>query len=125
MKKAGSRWTENESDMVWSMYGAGYSVQQLAEIVGRTEYAVSVHIKLRRAGPEKRAKWRKTYNENRRLRRYESEERIYSRDSSLIFRPTEAMLSDRLRRELMPHRDLTGILMGDPPVGLSALERRT
>jgi len=125
MKNAGARWTKEESDLVWNMYGSHHSIAEIAELVGRTAYAVEVHIKLRRAGPEKRAQWRKTYNENRRIKTRESEERIYNHDGAVIFRPSPEMFEDRYRRTSMPPRDLTGILMGDPPVGLSALERRT
>jgi hypothetical protein len=36
----------------------------------------------------------------------------------------EEVLVDRARRAQLTPRDLTAALMGDPPVGLSALERR-
>ena len=39
--------------------------------------------------------------------------------------PDPGALADRARRMLMPEtRDLTGLLMGDPPAGRSALDRK-
>lgn len=38
--------------------------------------------------------------------------------------PTPEMIEDRNVRALLPCRDLTAALFGDPPVGLSALEGR-
>jgi IS30 family transposase len=36
----------------------------------------------------------------------------------------DEVLIDRERRAQLSQRDLTAMLMGDPPIGLSALERR-
>jgi len=41
-----------------------------------------------------------------------------------IGRPTPEMLRDRDARAMLPCRDLTAAMFGDPPVGLSALEGR-
>ena len=39
--------------------------------------------------------------------------------------PSPRALADRARRQAMPEsRDLTGILLGDPPAGRSALDQK-
>lgn len=39
-------------------------------------------------------------------------------------RPTAAQIEDAIRRAMMPARDLTGLILGDPPVGRSALDEK-
>lgn len=54
--------------------------------------------------------------------------RVYRRmihsTSGTPIRPSDRAVADMLARRSAPPRDLTGALMGDPPRGYSALDRR-
>lgn len=39
-------------------------------------------------------------------------------------RPSDALIRERDRRAAAPSHDLVGALMGDPPIGFSALDKR-
>lgn len=39
-------------------------------------------------------------------------------------RPSAAQIADAELRAIMPHRDLTGEILGDPPIGRSALDAK-
>jgi IS30 family transposase len=41
-----------------------------------------------------------------------------------LYRPTPEMIRDRDVRAMLPHRDLTAAMFGDPKIGMSALEGR-
>lgn len=102
------RWTKDESDLAARLRREGLSNGEIGQRLDRTAQSVHRHL----------------------YTREHPEQSIVSfRDLDLscatISRPTPEMMEDRFQRQLMPPRDLTGILMGDPPVGLSALERRT
>lgn len=53
-------------------------------------------------------------------RRPESNERTHYEGGPIV---TPRQLAERAARRAAPARDLTAALMGDPPVGFSALER--
>jgi transposase-like protein len=66
------------------------------------------------------AKNRERYNERRRLGRLV----IGGVDQVPSPEALRKVLADRNYRRSLPDRDLTAVLCGDPPVGLSALEKR-
>jgi transposase-like protein len=66
------------------------------------------------------AKNRERYNERRRLGRLV----IGGADQVPSPEALRKVLADRNYRRSLPDRDLTAVLCGDPPVGLSALEKR-
>lgn len=100
------KWTKDESNLAARLRSEGIDDAEIGRRLDRTAMSVHRHL-YTREHPEQSI--------------------VSMRDLDLscavISRPTPEMLEDRFRRQLMPTRDLTGALMGDPPVGLSALER--
>jgi len=119
------KWSQHDSDEAQSMHDAGASSEEIGKRFGRTASAIDMHLKLRRLGPDKCAQYAAVRNKRRAKKaapkQYPTERDM---DASISFRPTSEMMRDRDMRAALPHRDLTGILCGDPPIGLSALEMR-
>lgn len=90
-------WTEKQKAKLAEMYDAGMSVEDISYEVGKTPAAVRCKIE--------------------RLR--------YDRRAVPPIRQISTQVLDQQHHRLnaIP-RDLTGLLLGDPPVGYSALERR-
>lgn len=116
-------WSDEDRERAWELRNQGLTYQQIAEKIYRTRDAVSFFFHAARVGPERV----KSYQEN--SRRTPREKTILSsrpldHECAVIHRPTPQMLADRDKRLALPPRDLTGAMFGDPPLGLSALERR-
>jgi hypothetical protein len=123
--KPGYHWTEEESAMVMKLRSERAKYTDIAVVMNRSVQSIKNHVARVLIGPEKVAEYRRIAEMNRCSKKRERNGYDPKRENDVVFRPTAEMLEDRFKRELMPPRDLTGILMGDPPVGLSALERRT
>lgn len=116
------KWSQEDSDEAQRMHDAGKTDEEIGARFSRTANGVRTHLQLRRLGPEKRKQYLRTRNAKR--PKTLPTERPLDLEAAVIFRPTAEMLADRDRRAVMPCRDLTSILMGDPPIGLSALDQR-
>lgn len=115
MTKADDRpWTAEEDDFAQRM-NRQMTRKAIGKVLGRTKNAVTGGLRLLAMTPEER----------RNLHAYRSQlrQKVDPNDPP-IYRPTPEMLHDRDVRSMLPHRDLTGAFLGDPPVGLSALEGR-
>lgn len=108
-------WTQDEIDSVYRLKEAGMTPQQIAKQIGRSQTAVYFRL-AGKYDPEHRAK---------RNAEYRMEYPSRAVDMPVDARPPMEVIAERNRRMSLPCRDLTASLFGDPPVGLSALERRS
>lgn len=112
-------WSAEDKATALQMRAEDKDAYEIAAAVKRTPHAVRMMLQKLLMTPEKRERYLQTER-----RRYRS--RVPDRDAdSMDPRPTQTELMDRDRRYALSPRDLTAALMNDPPVGLSALERRT
>jgi len=125
MGQLGWFWTKEDTELVMRLHSERVPYAEIGLKLNRTANSVKNHIARLKVGPDRVAEYRRKGELNRRMKKNEENAFDPKRENDVVFRPTTAMLEDRFKRELLPPRDLTGILMGDPPVGLSALERRT
>ena len=132
-------WTEDRVDRLKQLYVEGYSCSQIARelgVVTRNGVIGKVHrLGLEKRGiPKAQQKTRRfKHQTGRELKRQgNNRRRLNGRAPSdrrqqypiSASKPKPELLEDAARRLLAP-RTLTGEIMGDPPVGYSALERRT
>ncbi len=97
----------------------------MAAKLNRTERSVRAFITRATCTPEQRRKqqdaenaWRRQYRRDYIRTGYSKEENVRASE-----RPSHDLLRERDRRLSLPCRDLTSAFFGDPPVGLSALDR--
>ena len=95
----GRPWTNEEDATVARMLQEGFRLQQAADAIGRTLYAVQSRLRFLNNDRPKRA--RKTGRNH-----------VCSESVNVIIPPE--VEADRARRYMAP-RSLTAILMGDPP----------
>lgn len=116
-------WSSSDVETLMQMKSAGLSNEAIAERLGRTAKAVSAKLEYVALSPAQREERRQHLRE-RRLRK-NPPQRLHE-NSQIVeaTRPNLSQISERMARYAAPHRDLAGMLFGDPPVGYSALERR-
>ena len=119
------RWSKHESDRAQRLKDGGKTHREIGKILGRSSQSICLHLYERRMTPERLAEHRamKLRSRNRTAKTIETA-RPLDLGIQTVNRPTAEMLADRDRRAVMPYRDLTSILCGDPPLGLSALDGR-
>lgn len=107
-------WTD-EIDKLARAMRLNHTVAEIAKTIGVSRATCYSRLNGKRYTPEHRTKVNEQYRAN-----------FPSRDEAETVdpRPSSDMLADRDARCALPSRGLTGFLMGDPPVGLSALEER-
>jgi len=117
------KWTDEEVEQLKSLLETNLTDSEIADRLGRTLKAVRMKLDYIRRTPIQRDMDRKrcrTYY--RRLRPIKA----HIHDNAQVIessRPDEETLAERDRRYATPFRDLTGLLLGDPPVGYSAMDR--
>ncbi|MDQ2084684.1 hypothetical protein RA307_31270 [Xanthobacteraceae bacterium Astr-EGSB] len=100
-------WTDDELvDLRRMQTTLGYTIAEMAEETGRA--AASIRARLKAGLPNLGPAGRPAGNQD-----------LYDRPRSV----PAATLAERAARQLAPARDLTGLVLGDPPVGYSALDR--
>lgn len=111
--------TPEEITKLYALKASGLSTLEIALALGKKYNTILHRIYWDAKTPEERelhrrkqASWRKKRTTTAVIA------------ETVLTRPTPEMIRDRDIRALMPHRDLTAILCGDPPVGMSALEGR-
>lgn len=98
----GIAWTEEECARAVAMRNQGMSIGKIADRLGRSFGSAQSQL----------------------MYRHEDGTRVATHNPGPAPSIPESVLADRDRRMAMYPRDLTAALMGDPPVGYSALERR-
>ena len=124
-------WQEKEKARAVKLRKKGWSFDRIAKALGRTEMSVRAFIIRENRSPEEKRRQQDQENECRKRNRREGRIRSdYIKTGKVHFnyakpaeRPTPEMMSDRDVRACLPRRDLTAVLLGDPPIGLSALDR--
>jgi IS30 family transposase len=106
-------WSEEEDRILVEMCDA--SIKEIAERLGRTEGGVAGRRKRLRMSQEQRAAIR-----SRERQQYKKRNHAPVRSNKV----PDSILIDRDYRASLEPRDNTAAILGDPPVGYSALERR-
>lgn len=117
-------WTADEWQRAQKLKADGRDDEQIAETLGRTRKAVRAKFQKERLTPEQRLRRAEV---DRKRRRREMGPRIVG-GFGLLRKPREDAIEafrDRDTRLAAGHRDLTALICGDPPVGFSALDRRS
>lgn len=96
--KTSRHWSDEDEKLCRAMIDAGMTSEEAGLAVGRTARAVRNKMCSPKAT------------------------KVHSKSA---VQPSSECLLERDRRRYASPRDLTAALMGDPPVGFSALERRT
>lgn len=121
-------WSASEAELAYKLWKSGVSYESIAARLKRNTKNVQHRIMLAKADPERRADIlaRKSEQNRRRV-----EARISERVMDRVLPASEAgqIDTERLRereiRRAAQYRDLTGMLLGDPPIGFSALDRQS
>jgi hypothetical protein len=119
-------WSPEESALAVDLHAAGLSGPEIAERLGRHRGTVHAHVQMAIADPKKRADLlarQKAHSERGHRIQREREAKVLGRPPGSV-RVDPMLLQEREQRCALRPRDLTAALMGDPPVGYSALERR-
>ncbi|WP_425991328.1 hypothetical protein [Afipia sp. DC4300-2b1] len=116
-------WTEERLAKLNAEYAEGIPLQDIADHLGTSKRTVENRLYWLRMTPERRAARRQKINEYRRALKKE-DTRVTIEQVQVSARPSEEQLRQRDAREMLPYRDLTAMLCGDPPIGLSALDQR-
>ncbi len=116
------RWSSGEDTRLREMQASGFSEQYICLALNRTLHSI-----------KERSRWINQTEEQRQRRRNRINALRYKRDSqvgtlrtNIVRNATvidKTILLDRERRMLAP-RTLTGMILGDPPQGYSALDRK-
>ncbi len=120
----GTPYSEEETARLMEMWrGSLLTQKEIAAVLGRTLRSVRHRIEYVTMTPERREEVKERVNASRR-ERDKTASPLPGADR-VAARPTipPEVIDDRNRR-LMAARDLTAMLMGDPPQGYSALGRR-
>lgn len=121
-------WLVKESELAYELWKSGVSYQAIAERLKRNAKNVQHRIMLAKADPKLRAEIiaRKAAQNRQRIEARASQ-RVMNCTlpvSDAVETDTE-LLREREIRRAAQHRDLTGMLLGDPPIGFSALDRQS
>jgi len=112
-------WTQEEIQLALKLAAEGVSQREIGLQVGRSASSVSVKLYFVRMD----AAAIETYRRRRSARRKVGNP-VVEKSIQVVNRPTPEMIRDRDVRAMLPHRDLTAAMFGDPKIGLSALEGR-
>ncbi len=120
-----NRWKREEVEKLHRLYNAGFTRAAMAEQLGMSEDRIRQRLQweansgmLITARKRRRAAQRLVTKLEQR-----SEREFFDRVTPSV-RPTDEALRARDARLASAPRDLVGFIMGDPPVGFSALEQR-
>lgn len=111
-----------KKDRLLKLQAEGKSRKEIARIVGISYKRVIRQLWWANMSPEKYAEKREKLNARRRIAI--KSPRVLDEYVTVASRPSPQQIEDRTRRMSLPARDLTSAFFGDPPIGLSALERR-
>lgn len=120
------KWSEEDIATLHRMLAKDYCNAEIGLALGRSKYAVQTYRRDQARTEEQRAIRRARANELARDTKKNTARRaaMCSYGERPADRPSIDLLLERDRRLALRPRDLTGVLMGDPPIGESALERR-
>lgn len=118
-------WTARDDARLLEMAEAGTDLADVAYEFRRTVASIKARLKLLRMTPEKRAAELANFRKRNRLRR----RAVYYEATGKRCVPGKPIHDAAMRSRLaeaasLRPRDLTGAIMGDPPVGRSALDAR-
>lgn len=132
MRNTTYRWPVGMWERVKGMLDSGNSYKFVSAELGIPEHSLHSKAKWENMSPETKAKknlrskgYRDALRKKPRVRPYEAEmspPRLQFERA--IIRPSAELLAERDHRLSLEPRDLTAALLGDPPPGYSALERR-
>ncbi len=121
-----NRWHPELWKKTQDLLARGHSVESVAAIIGRPLQRLKEKIRWEAMTPAKKEKRRVRTNVVRHARRTGQELKSIRKNQVYVMeshRPDEVLLSDAQRRLLMP-RTITQAILGDPPPGYSALDKR-
>lgn len=121
------RWTHSEIMRLHLLHSAGKSRKEIATELGMSEERVRGRFnwEVRNRTLRYRGAKRETISPERRERQKIETRSPHIGPVTAGPRPTAQALIDRALRYAALPRDLAGAFFGDPPIGFSALERRT
>lgn len=114
-------WTDERLATLNAKYAEGIPLQDIADHLGTSKRTVENRLYWLRMTPERRAARRQKINEYRRALK-KGDTRVTIEQVQVSARPSEEQLRQRDAREMLPYRDLTAMLCGDPKIGESALD---
>lgn len=119
-------WTKEEVERLNSYLAMGLSVPEIASNLDRDPSSVHNKIYHTQMTPEKREVRRERHRAYRREHSIPMRNWMHENAMTVMScRPAEELLAERDTRYTAPLRDLTAFLLGDPPIGYSALDKRT
>lgn len=130
MTREYSYWTQKDVRLLRKLMSEGRSVRQIAMHFGCTDDRIRDRIKIDSMTPDARkanAARAKAWREKQKAAGKNPKKPVGNPRRgtvSSIARPSGEVLADAQRRSLAQHRSLAAALMGDPPIGRSALDRR-
>lgn len=135
MRSQGYRWPQGMWERADAMLKSGKTYKDVAEELRIPILSLRNKAKWEQMSPERRARKRDKAREYRGYylreikpkRAYEplhTPPRLQFAIERPAHKPSEKLIADRDYRLSLPPRDLTAALLGDPPPGYSALERR-
>lgn len=119
--ESAASWSDAEKATALRMKADGAKPVEIAAALGRTEKSVRAKIYTMQMNQAQRLR----DNATRNARRYDSDQgrRAAGIGIAVSMAPDIDAIDERNRRIAAPHRDLTALLCGDPPLGFSALDR--
>jgi len=115
---SGRRWTAEEDQLLRNLIGSGQSLKEAAPLLGRPYHSTKEHWRWINMTVEQRME------RANRLRMSGPSGIIRRVDENSTRGATPSHLFEERDRRLSADRSLTCRLMGDPPPGFSALDRR-
>jgi hypothetical protein len=120
-----NRWTEVEINKLHDLYNRGFTRAAMAAQLNMTEERVRQRLQWEsNAGTLISARRRRRAAQRLVTKLEQRSERQYFDRVAPSVKPTDEALRLREARMASAPRDLTGLIMGDPPIGFSALEQR-
>lgn len=127
-------WTEEQVKTLDDLTAAAADIRIIAERLGRSVNAVRVYRMIKSMPAEKRGAYRHRGNIAKRAARRRMKsglpplptkagKRAPVQNFVSPFVEVPAVMAERAARINAPHRDLTSVICGDPPVGFSMLEK--
>ena len=113
------RWTDDETAMLKQLKAEGYKNKVIAFKLERTEISVAERWRWVNKSEDMKEKRRLQVHQNRKLWRSTQAENVVTR----AFRAVPEVLAERDYRLSLP-RTIGQIILGDPPPGYSALDRK-
>ena len=119
-----SKWTEVQLAELYRLKGEGKSALEIAEIMGCKRSRIDERLRRDRMTPEQRRAHEKQKTEWARKNGGGTQRQSYRPASTTIAsRPSDELIAEARRRADAP-RSLSAMLLGDPPRGFSALDRK-